>query len=460
MQLFSLNVKNYQMKQIIYILIACGSFSLGCKKYLEEKSDQRLATPDTIEDLQALLDGPGLRRAMAETNTGSDEYYLDPIFWGGLPDRYKESYVWNARDDYGYNSYDWTYQYKSIFNVNAVLDNLERVSPEGQVEKWNNLKGAALFIRAHCFYQLAQVYAKQYDPNTAGSDMGICLRLSSDFNKSSVRSSVQETYDQIIKDLQEAVPLLPEVSQFRTRPGRPAAFALLSRTYLIMGNFAKAKEFADNCLNLYSTLVDFNNLDSSSLHPIPPLNEEVLYYTETNDPLNVLTHPLVMVDSSLAKSYVANDLRRVIYLVKDSDTTSSYKTISNNGDFLYNGISVDEVLLTRAECYARLGNVSTAIQDLNNLLEKRWKAATFIPYTASNTTDALNLILAERQKELLNRGTRWSDIRRLNMDAISATSLKRVIGTDQYTLIPHDKRFVWLIPQEVIQISGIKQNPR
>ena len=45
--------------QNIRTLLAIFFLILGlasCKKYLDAKSDQRLSTPDTIEDLQALLD--------------------------------------------------------------------------------------------------------------------------------------------------------------------------------------------------------------------------------------------------------------------------------------------------------------------------------------------------------------------------------------------------------------------
>lgn len=449
------------MKIIIYIFaVSCFCILPSCEKYLEEKSDQRLATPDTIDDLWAILNGGDLRIAMTETNVTTDEFYVEPSFWPLFGPKDQYGYIWNAEADYGINSYDWSIQYRTIFYVNSVLDNLERVSPNGQEQEWNSIKGTALFIRSYTFYQLAQVYAKQYDPNTANSDLGIVLRLSSDFNKRSVRSTVQETYDNIIADLLSAVDLLPVTPAYRVRPGKPAAFALLARIYLTMGDYVNSKKYADDCLNLYSKLLDFTLLDTSSLNPIPPLNEEVLYYTQTNATLNAFPYPLVMVDSTLAKSYDANDLRRAIYLNQNPDGTFSYKTISNNGDFIYNGISVDEVYLIRAESYARLSNTADAMDDLNTLLERRWKTGSFTPYVAASADAALNLILQERKKELLNRGTRWTDLRRLNKEPNFAITLKRVIGADTYTITPNDPRYVWLIPQEIIDIAKIQQNPR
>src|SRR5690606_20970184 len=151
------------------------------------------------------------------------------------------------------------------------------------------------------------------------------------------------------------------------------------RVYLTMGDYDKAKNYATECLNLHNKLLDFNSLDSNSLNPIPPLHEEVLYYTQGSF-LNSLPYPYTMIDSAIASSYDINDLRKVIYMVQIPDNTFSYKRISNNGNYVFNGIAVDEVLLTRAECYARKGDVAAAMLDLNKLLEKRWKTGTFIPY--------------------------------------------------------------------------------
>ena len=97
--------------------------------------------------------------------------------------------------------------------------------------------------------------------------------------------------------------------------------------------------------------------------------------------------------------------------------------------------------------------------DLNNLLFQRWKTGTFVPRSASSSSDALNQVLTERRKELIFRGTRWSDLRRLNKEGYNIT-LQRTIQGQTFTLAPNSPLYVLPIPPDVIAQTGIAQNPR
>jgi len=72
----------------------------------------------------------------------------------------------------------------------------------------------------------------------------------------------------------------------------------------------------------------------------------------------------------------------------------------------------------------------------------------------------LDLVLKERRKELVFRGLRWTDIRRLNQ-ATPSIILKRRVNGKEDSLMPGDKRFVLPIPPDVIAFnSDMPQNPR
>lgn len=455
------------IKRKKYILtIGCAILLLGgftsCKKYLDAKSDKLLSTPETIADLQALLDDQALNRALRGLNEGADEYYATTPDLLRFDDIEQQGYIWDKQANGIFGSYDWNSQYKNVFTVNTVLDNLQKIPATGQEEKWNNVKGSALFWRAHYFYQLAQIYAKQYDKATAATDAGIALRVTSDFNKPTVRASVQETYDRIVQDINEAIPLLPKSPKNSERPGRPAAFALLARINMIMGNFSAAKINCDSCLNLYNTLLDYNTIPnlSAETSPFPRMNAEVIFDL-VDGVSNILNgYSIAKIDSTLYQSFADNDLRKIGFFKDNGDGTYRFKgNYTGEIYYLFNGIATDEMYLMRAECNARLGNTETAMQDLNTLLKKRYDPS-FVELTASTPEAALLVILSERKKELIYRGLRWVDLRRLNKEPQFQVTLKREFNGIVYTLLPNDLKYVYLIPQDVIRMSGIAQNPR
>src|SRR5690606_19512014 len=122
----------------------------------------------------------------------------------------------------GATSFDWNYPYRQVFYANVVLDGLNRITPTSDIQReYNIIKGSALFYRAHAFFQIAQVFAKPYNKQTAGSDLGIPLRLTSDINAESTRESLQVTYNQIVDDLLESATLLQESVTYKTRPSKP-----------------------------------------------------------------------------------------------------------------------------------------------------------------------------------------------------------------------------------------------
>lgn len=122
----------------------------------------------------------------------------------------------------------------------------------------------------------------------------------------------------------------------------------------------------------------------------------------------------------------------------------------------FSGIATDEIYLIRAECYARKGDKVSALNDLNTLLTKRYNG-TFVPFTAVDANDALAKILIERRKELLMRGLRFIDIRRLNKEGANIVPT-RLISGQLYSIPPNDNRYALPIPLDVINQSGMQQN--
>ncbi len=450
---------------ITFIFLVSNS---GCKKYLEAPSDQNLLIITNLQDVQSLLDNYFKTN---ESNPGSDEvsadnYYLPDATYQSLPwEQNRNMYIWQPNDlfyPYSVVENDWTFAYNTIYIANTILDNMDGTisrTPENGRD-WDDIKGQALFLRAHSFYKAVGIWALAYDEATASTDLGIPLRLNSDFNEPSSRSTNRETYYQIIQDLKMAIPLLPRTAIHSLRASKPAAYGLLARTYQAMRKFELAGLYADSCLQINHKLIDYNQLNNNSPYPLARFNDEVIYDARAGGgssfyPINPA---FCKIDTVLYDSYLSNDLRKSLFFTLNS-AGITFRGSYFGDPSLFNGIATDEVYLIRAECYARAGNAVAAMTDLNTLLTNRYKTGTFQDITANNSEEALAEVLIERRKELIMRGNRWMDIKRLNKEGYNI-SIIRILDNVTYTLAPNDLRFALPIPDDVISLSGMQQNPR
>lgn len=159
-----------------------------------------------------------------------------------------------------------------------VLDVLPQISV-GQDNKdlWNSVKGMALFQRAFSLFQLSQLYCRPYSVS-ATSDLGLPLPLTPFTQSNYVRSTVEQTYQQIIEDLMVCTERLPKSVVIQSRPNKAAAFALLARVHLSKRDYDSAGKYANLCLQEKNDLLDYNTLDALATVPISPFNAEEIYY--------------------------------------------------------------------------------------------------------------------------------------------------------------------------------------
>jgi starch-binding outer membrane protein, SusD/RagB family len=451
--------------KVYYAFIVClGLFSCNKKEFLDERPRSDLFVPTTLEDFQALLDNDiviSLTPVLGELS--ADNYYLLQSSWIPLSTKEKNAYTWE-KDTYGGEGkvVDWNTPYEQVLNANVVLDGLKNVARTADNwQQWNTVKGGALFIRAYAFYNLAQVFALPYNAATANTDLGIPLKLTPAVDEKVQRSTLEQTYTQILNDLLEAKTLLPDtLSSLRIRPNKPAAFAQLARVYLSMRSYNNAGANADSSLQLYKALIDYNYRDANSTRPFDRLNVETMYqskFVETNVLKGVSGNGLV--DTNLYNNYSTNDLRRSLFFYTNLLGKLTFRGSYTGLITAFTGLATDETYLIRAECKARANDVTGAMNDLNTLLIQRWKAGTFVPFTATNWQDALNTILLERRKELPCRGVRWTDIRRLNLETPNIKPV-RFINNQSYELPVNSPRYALPIPPDVEQLGNYTQNER
>jgi len=454
------------MKQILFSLIFTLSLVAllsGCKKYLDKKSNDALVVPSTLADLQGLLDDGFIMNHVTPSlpESSADDYFLPENVAVSMPTGFRDIYTWELKQ-YNYQN-DWSENYLPVYNANLCLEKIAKISKTpANEQQWDNVKGAALFFRAYSFLNLAWEYSKAYDPDSSSVDPGIVLRLGSDFNVPSKRSTVGETYQQIITDAKESLKYLPVHVLEPMRPSLAAAFGLLSRVYVSMKMYDSALKYSDAFLSIKNELMDFNGdadiTELSGAAPFRKFNKETIFYTEMNGSVFLHTYSNCFIDTVLYSLYDSNDLRRKAYFESNNGYDKFKGSYSGNRNILFTGIATDEIYLTKAECMIRMDKVAEGLDVLNQLMLKRWNAAaTFIPLTANTKKEALYLVLMERRKELMMRGLRWMDIKRLNKEGFNIIP-EREFGGTVYKLAPNDNRYALPIPSDIINLTGMKQN--
>ncbi|MBO9633823.1 MAG: RagB/SusD family nutrient uptake outer membrane protein [Chitinophagaceae bacterium] len=453
------------MKYIIFLIT--GSLLLSCNKFLDKPGDPTKIVPKTIADAQMLMDKPVSNGC---TYIGADEYYVTNYPWNmymGYPQNRDYYFNWITNSTTGMVGKDfWQESYNAIFHTNVAIEILNKIPvTEANRKAWEQAMGCAHFIRAWSYLSIAWQFCNAWHDERSKTDLGAVLDLESDFLNQLSRSTVAETYDQILKDAGEAVKYLPLFSENPARPCRLAAYGLMTRIYLSMRKYEDALAQCDHYLSDLNALLDFNNPAEVNLGSDYPIswsdNKELIYYNHsvylsgTGYPLDFLS---VAADTTIYKSFHENDLRKKAYFHFNGE----YYEFTGS-PLLFDactGIATDEIYISRAECYARQGETGKAMKDLNDLLVTRWKSGTFIPFTANSKEEALDIILAERKKELLFRGLRWMDIKRLNEEGANISiTRKSPDHTITGTLLPGSPRFAMQLPADLIASFGYKQNP-
>lgn len=437
----------------------------SCESLLNRKSDKSLAVPGTLEDFQAIMNNFATLNTnyIAAGEVSCDDNYLTDADINALNyESDKRLYTWQADNVSRTQSSagdEWYNCYRAINFCNIVLHGLDQNELEG--DQVDNLRGQALAFRAARLLDGLQVWSMAYNKETASRDLGMVLKTDPDMNLKSARASVEESYQQVINDLKKAIAVLPETQSGKTLPTKYAAHALLARTYLNMGEYELALSEAEKVYIRHRELIDFNELDPAANYPIPAVREasdEVIFRTSMffAAPINI---SISKITPELYELYDDDDLRKNIFFKHASEDEIVFKGTHSGGTGYITGVTNNEIYLILAECHAVLGNLSEAEEFLNALLVKRWKTDSYVPYVFTDKIKALQVVREERRKELVRRGLRWADIKRYNRENSDIT-LTRIVNGESFTLYPNDKRYAIAIPEEVIEISGITQNPR
>lgn len=389
------------------------------------------------------------------------------------------NYLNSAEKDLSYSYEYWRGSYNIVLLVNKILANVKEAETNAEILQ---AKGEALFLRAYVYFNLVRLYGRPYDQNAAGSP-GVMLIITDNngLGFAPPRATVKEVYDQIIKDLLAAVPLLkqPKANSFA---GKYAAFALLSRVYLYMGGTftqpdnaanAKAKEYADSViLNGGYTLLQ-GAAYTSYYTTDNPGNKEDIFAVNTQYQNGLISNLYAMPSQinytgglyrpspDLLGQLRAEDLRSKFYVKNvtpgnpnDSLACAKYMMgyISLYSPSPARYLRLAEMYLNRAEAAIKTGDNTTALTNLNAI---RFRAG--IGDTSGISGQALfNEILKQRRLELAFEGHVSYDYFRNGLPMIRNYTSN---SSGPVTIQATDPKVVLRIPaDEITGNPNLKQN--
>lgn len=506
------------MKIFRYIPTLIIAFILtGCNKFLDEAPSKTSAlVPKTVDQLETLLNNYNL---FAPENSnelifGTDDYGLLKNMYDAKSSIYTvpqvEFAVWDKDNLQNYDRPYWPAEWKKIFTANMILGNLPKVS--GSVDKKKAIEAEAYFIRAYSYFQLANIYCLPYTSQNK-KELGLPIKVSTSFEESVKRATLEETWKFIADDLAKALTIDVSFDQVgglnRTwRASKASVNGFAARYYLSLNDYSNAEAYADKALAAYSHLRNYNtDMRFSTIisqvtifNPNPTIVTLKYPYThdKQTDPSDMLSwgenyyfrymnNPwwyyipseklLSLYDTTYDLRYKYNIVKHYSYdrgLTKPPFDYPGY--IFFFKDKILSGPSVSEMILIKAECQIRQGNWQAGLTTTNALRDARMDQNTpsNIKYlSAASQTEALKVVLEERRRELPFT-LRWYDIRRFNnnndpSDDVEMTrtfypyNANAILGGEApitYKLEKNSRRFARPIPLTDIMSSGgaIQQN--
>lgn len=355
----------------------------------------------------------------------------------------------------------WAQAYFTINLCNVFLDGMASTGTAvvGTALS-NNYIAEARFVRALCYYSLLQLYARPYwDGN--GAKLGLPIRLTGNTgsgNYELARSTVAQTYTQVLDDLNFAetnLPLTYGVAATNTiRAHRNTAIAIKSRVYLSMQKYPEVITEANKIVNAtapfsaatgvnHSLQADITNVfktpytTTESIFSMPfnanetpgTQNQVGYYYSKSagNGEYSLNTAGIVA-----DAGWVATDKRRTfnatvsgkLYLDKKYGAGTPFT------DYVP-VIRYSEVLLNLAEARTRSTNTvdPQAVALLNAVRNRSDATTTFTVASFATATDLINAILKERRIEFLGEGLRSPDLLRLGLSIPGKATISAVAPT-------------------------------
>ena len=472
---------------ICLVSVVVMFFSAGCDDFLDVAPSSSVSIPTFIEDYENML-YPFYLKYNANpilAVMGDDVYWSKSFYnsWSGN-EQFRRAYLWSDEIyDQTMSNTHWNQQYGMIYTFNKIVDEVRNV-PNEAMGNLLVIEAEARAYRALTYFNLVSVYAKPYSLANE-SDPGIPVIQKNDVTETKrERTPVREVYNFIIRDLDSAIKYLPPhpTKASRYQAAGLNVIGLKAKVLYHMNEYGRALTELENFFELLATTTSrFNysyalfNYQNATPTPYDPSGlpsvydpvadvEDVMINEYMFDPTkgSLYTGSIaVLASNHLMSLFPADgDRRKELMLSKTGTDADEPDRVIKEGHYSNTGISMPDIYLMIAECYARSNRTTEALKYLNELRENRLTPATYTELSSSDSQVILRWVLEERIKEFVATGHRWLDMRRLWNDPVGSALIEKTRTFDGKTYTLTENRLTVRIPEYVMEFNpGWEQNP-
>lgn len=440
-----------RLKNIAFIVFIMTTAS--CNKFLDVEPKASISGDNIIVDetsANAALNGVySALRTYYSVDFQSIAYLSgDNVQWTGSQSQVQEFINHQVNAENATITSTWKEIYVAVNRANQVIKNVNELA-ENVIsdDVRRRIAGEAYFIRALAYFDLARTWGGVpliTEPTASPTD-----------NAGVMRSSLADTYNLVLADLNQAEELLQETTN-RFQATKKTVWALKARYFLYRGDWQQAVDYASRLIidqTNYSLLSPYYAFFADGVTGTRESVFEIFYNANELNPHRGQWQPQ---QNGGTRQWAPNTT--FVNLVNDPTTGGSRSALvakdNQNrwyGNLYYRSPATDptyviriaELYLIRAEAYAQLGKLEEATADLNAVRNR----AGLTPTTTSTRDNVLLAIENERRLEFGLEAHRWFDLVRT--------------GRAQTVLnISDANRLLMPLPAEQILVDkALEQNP-
>lgn len=474
------------MNRIIYkvtLLVVLALSFTSCKKFLEKEPYGKISKSiifDNVEGAELALNGSYklmLTYYRSEYGMYHDVASDNVINVGTTEQLMLAQYNFSstADDEVSAPGYIWLKIFSALNNINNVINALPDLKTKfpGQLAALETIEGQALAMRALCHLDLSRVYAQPYNFTADASHLGVPVLTKTPNPGAEVsRKTMKEVYDQILIDLNTALPLLQKYNKTNQVVfNYQAALALLSRVYLYKGDWAQSVAKA-NLLTTDQTFTLANAANYKSVFLSAPEQNpkvEILFELTNNGNLTVASTDIsnlfsdtkaarYSAGSKLLNSFANDDIRKSVMFTPSAGYSFTKKyadgTVSSS-QLTLKVVRLSEAYLNRAEANWNLGKYPEAAEDIR-VIQQRARPTQTIVINYNSPEDLYKQIADERNRELCFEGHRLFDIVRRKENLVRASDCNSTVCTLNY---PNNKFVLPITNKELDANKAMQPNP-